>query len=105
MSVPIAHKKMYTRRCSTPGIAGKATVMCGMARSCVTSQQVLALMHVAIVADTHKEAEGERAEDALAMALSLCLARVVTYDGTTCHSNCYHAIAILVWWSTNIAIV
>ena len=97
MSVPISHKKMLTRRCSTPGLAGKATVMCGMARSCVTSQQVVALMHVDIGVDTHKEAEGERAEDALAVAHSLCLAIVVTYDGSTCHSNCYHTIAILLW--------
>lgn len=56
MSVPISHKKMYTRRCSTPGLAGKGTVMCGMARSCVTSQQVLALMHVDIGVDTPKDA-------------------------------------------------
>jgi hypothetical protein len=53
MIVLISPKKLYTRRCSTPGLAGEATVMCGMARSCVTSQQVLALMHVAIGVDTH----------------------------------------------------
>jgi hypothetical protein len=55
-TVHISHKQMYTRRCSTPGLAGKGTVMCGMARSCVTSLQVVALMHVDIGVATPKDA-------------------------------------------------